>query len=583
MSRRDTYTIIQISGKDRWLSFREPIRVVEAYRIEDVLSGLSLIEELVEKQGLHAAGFISYEAAPAFDGALRTRPPAPFPLLRFGIYARTEVIQLPSPSTTEAPSFWTPSISEERYRQGINRIKEHIARGDTYQANYTFRLTAPFKGDSRELFLNMIRAQKPRYGAFIDTGRYAICSASPELFFLLDGRQISSRPMKGTAGRGRTLSEDTARSAWLHHSEKNRAENLMIVDMTRNDLGRVAQTGSVRVTRLFEVERYPTVLQMTSTVTARTTAPFSRIMAALFPCASITGAPKPRTMEIIADLEQTPRRIYTGCIGFFSPGRQARFNVAIRTIIVDREAGVAEYGVGGGIVWDSTAADEYEECRVKARILTMEQPEFSLVETILWTPDEGYFLLRRHLDRLRESAFYFGFPVDIDRIRGILTDREKDRPRRSHRVRLLVARDGVVTCEEAILPAPPVRPAPRPIRIKLAASPVDSADPFLYHKTTHRRLYETARAACPDCDDVLLWNRRGEITETSIANIIVERDGEPVTPPVRSGLLPGTARGWLLEQGEIREEVITVEEIKKSENIFLINSVRGRQPAILIP
>ena len=419
--------LIQVGGRGDWLSFRDPVRVIEAHRIEDVPAALRAVEELVEKRGLHAAGFVSYEAAPAFDAALRTRPAASFPLLWFGIYTRPSTTRLPSSVSGESSYSWVPSISEETYRQGVGRIKEYIARGDTYQVNYTFRLAAAFSGAAESIFLKINRAQMAEYGAFIDTGRYAICSASPELFFLLDGHHLSSRPMKGTAARGRTLQEDLKQAARLQNSEKNRAENLMIVDMIRNDLGRVARTGSVRVPRLFEIERYPTVFQMTSTVTASSPAPFADIMAALFPCASVTGAPKPRTMEIIAELEQTPRRVYTGCIGFLSPGRQAQFNVAIRTILIDRERKRAEYGVGGGILWDSTVDDEYEECRIKARVLTSGYPEFSLLETILWTPDRGYYLLERHLARLRDSAAYFGFSVDLGRIRDLLISRGKSR------------------------------------------------------------------------------------------------------------------------------------------------------------
>ncbi|MDP8214870.1 MAG: aminodeoxychorismate synthase component I [Candidatus Euphemobacter frigidus] len=573
------WALIQAGGNGRWFSFRHPVEVIEVSEVADLLPGLRRVEELVENRGLYAAGFISYEAAPAFDTALRTRPPGPFPLLRFGIYSQPEIVQPPPFGGGIQPGPWVPSITKRDYRRGVNRIKEQIARGETYQVNYTLRLSTPFTGDAWSLFLNMIRAQESEYGAFIDTGRYAICSASPELFFLLEGRHLTTRPMKGTAARGRTFSEDSAQAEWLYHSEKNRAENLMIVDMIRNDLGRIALTGSVRVRRLFEVERYPTVFQMTSTVTARTTAPFYEIVASLFPCASVTGAPKPRTMKIIAELEATPRRVYTGCIGFFSPGRRARFNVAIRTVIVDREAALAEYGVGGAIVWDSAIEEEYEECRIKARILTAKQPDFSLLETMSWTPEEGYFLLERHLDRLEKSASYFGFPADTGRIREILISHAHRRPRFPHKIRLLVNRDGKITCEEIPLPG---QPKSRNVRIKLAPFPVDSRDFFLYHKTTNRRLYEAARAACSDCDDVLLWNERGEVTETTIANIVARLSGQLVTPPVASGLLPGTAREWLLECGEIKERVITIDEIKKSEQVFLINSVRRWQRATLL-
>jgi para-aminobenzoate synthetase / 4-amino-4-deoxychorismate lyase len=570
---------VLIQAGSQWLSFRNPIRIVKAERIDDIIGCLQLIEELVESEGMHAAGFISYEAATAFDPYLQTHSPDQFPLLWFGIYGEPEAVLLPSPSPGVISINWKQSISNNEYREQIDKIKEYIARGETYQTNFTFRLNTAFRGDGLELFLALNKAQQANFGAFINTGRYVLCSASPELFFLQNGEKIQCRPMKGTAPRGRSVTEDRERMEWLYNSEKNRAENLMIVDMIRNDLGRIAQSGSVRVDHLFEVEQYPTVFQMTSSVSARTTAPFSSIIAALFPCASVTGAPKIRTMEIIAELESTPRRIYTGCIGFLSPGRKAQFNVAIRTVLIDRRTKLAEFGVGGGIVWDSITEEEYDECLIKARVLRSPQPEFSLLETMLWSPEDGYFLLDRHLNRLRDSGAYFDFPIEINRIREILRSQADNRPLIRHRIRLLVSADGKVSLEETPYPELPGLP---PVRIKLADSAIDSSDPFLRHKTTYREIYERARARCSDCEDVLLWNERKEITETSIANFILERDGELITPPVDSGLLPGTMRASLIEDGKIREEVIPVEDIRKNDKIYLINSVQGKREAVLV-
>jgi len=570
---------VLIQAGHRWLSFENPVRIVEATRIDDIVGCLQLIEKLVDVEGLHAAGFVSYEAAAAFDPYLKTHRPDDFPLLWFGIYTGPESVLLPYSSAEVIPFNWRQSITNTEYRKNINKIKEYIARGDTYQTNYTFRLNTTFSGNDFELFLALNNAQRAEYGAFVNTGRYSICSASPELFFIQDGEKIRCRPMKGTSPRGRTPSKDRSAMEWLYHSEKNRAENLMIVDMIRNDLGRIARTGSIRVDRLFKIEKYPTLFQMTSSVSARTTAPFSEIISALFPCASVTGAPRIRTMEIIAELESTPRRIYTGSIGFISPGKKAQFNVAIRTAIIDQEKKLAEYGVGGGIVWDSTPEDEYEECLVKARILTTPPSDFSLLETMLWTPEDGYYLLDRHLKRLQESAGYFDFPVDIDRIRDMLGSRAKDRPDTRHRVRLLVSGRGKVSLEERPYPNHPDLP---PVRIKLADYPIESGNPFLRHKTTHRKTYEDARAISPDCDDVLLWNERGEVTESTIANFILEREGELITPPVNCGLLPGTMRASLIEEVKIREEVILVEDLKKDDKIYLINSVQGKREAVLI-
>ena len=573
--------VIHDASAHQWLHFFEPFQVIEAHSIEDVIPALCSVENMVQKHGLYAAGFISYEASPAFDDALKVQPPSPFPLLWFGLYSRPEVIQLSHTSTgsTSSPVNWTPSVSRTEYDHVIADIKEYILRGETYQVNYTFRMRAPFAGDAWAFFLELARAQQADYAAYIDTARYVICSASPELFFRLDGNRMMSRPMKGTAARGRTLSEDNDRARWLRHSEKNRAENVMIVDMIRNDMGRVADTGSVEVSSLFDVERYPTIWQMTSTVTAMTDASLCDIMGALFPCASITGAPKPHTMQIIASLEKSPRSIYTGCIGFITPERNMQFNVAIRTVLIDKSKDTAEYGVGGGIVWDSISDEEYGECCDKALVLTARRPEFSLLETMLWTPDDGYFLFEYHLRRVEDSAEYFGFPVHEEQIRGKLMTMAESYPPVPHKIRLLVSRDRDITCQVTQLDETEMQ---QPVRLRLAENAIDSSDPFLYHKTTHRQVYDTARAAVSDCDDVLLWNEQGEITETTIANIIVERDGELLTPPVHCGLLPGTFRAWLLDRGDIKEEVITVEAFKGYEHIYLVNSVRKQREALMV-
>jgi para-aminobenzoate synthetase/4-amino-4-deoxychorismate lyase len=480
---------------------------------------------------------------------------------------------------------WTPSLTRADYDADIDRIKAHIAAGDTYQVNYTFRLRSPFTDDPRSLFQQLVGAEDSGYAAFIDAGAHAICSVSPELFFRLEGTTLTSRPMKGTVPRGRFSVEDRERAEWLRTSEKNRSENIMIVDMIRNDIGRVAETGSVAVPRLFDVERYPTVWQMTSTVTGRTSADVSAIMAAMFPCASITGAPKARTMQIIAELESTPRGLYTGCIGFIAPGRRAQFSVAIRTAVIDRQAQLAEYGVGGGVVWESEASSEYAECLTKARVLTESRPAVTLLETILWETVEGgmpehkkagYFLLDRHLERLRESAAYFDMPFGVERAIGSLANSAPDHSAAPSIVRLLLSADGSIRCEST-----PLIESALPVRLTLAPTPVDSADVFLFHKTTHRSVYEAARAARPGADDVVLWNERGEITETTIANIVVDIDGEMFTPPVSCGVLAGTFRAALVAAGTVQERVITIEMLQQCRQIYVINSVRRWRTAVL--
>jgi para-aminobenzoate synthetase / 4-amino-4-deoxychorismate lyase len=570
--------IVHNAATSRWIRFRNPHRILIARQIEEVLPALEESEKLVEENQWYAAGYIGYEAARSFDAALSTRPAAGLPLLWFGLYSQPEEIDLPNPdfgayTLGEA----SVSVSRTEYERAIRRIKKYIGRGDTYQVNYTLRLRIPFSGDPWHLFLAMVRAQSPGYSAWVDAGDFSICSASPELFFRLEGDQLTCKPMKGTVKRGRTLNEDRSFAEWLQLSEKNRAENLMIVDMIRNDLGRVAETGTVQVPHLFEVERHPTLWQMTSTVTAHCTKPVSEIMRALFPCASITGAPKVRTTEIISEIESTPRGLYTGCIGFYSPGRSAQFNVAIRTAVVDRKIGLGEYGSGGGIVWDSAPGDEYTEALLKARVLTEQRPAFSLLETMLWTPEEGYFLLENHLRRLLDSAEYFGYAAYPETIRRLLEQQASGFSAGRQRVRLLIGADGDVAIEAAPLP----EDTAEPLRLGVAREPVNSSDMFLYNKTTRRQVYEAARESVPDCDDVLLYNERGELTESTIANLVLEIDGNLVTPPVASGLLPGTYREILLGQATIREQVLHFDDLRRCSKIYLINSVRKWREAVL--
>jgi para-aminobenzoate synthetase/4-amino-4-deoxychorismate lyase len=574
----------------QWLRFDQAVEIVEAHRIDDVIPALARIEALVNDRRLHAAGFISYEAAPAFDRALSVRGGASIPLLWFGLFPAPTAVDSLEPvifrlgdrvGSTDGliqQLHWTSSVTRAAYDAGIDRIKSHIAEGDTYQVNYTFRLRSPFNGDSWALLQELVHSQDAGYAAFIDTGAHAICSVSPELFFRLDGTTLICNPMKGTAPRGRFPAEDRARAEWLRESEKNRAENVMIVDMVRNDIGRVAKPGSVRVPSLFDVTRYPTLWQMTSTVTGETDAGIVDIMAALFPCASITGAPKPRTMQIIADVESTPRGLYTGCIGFIAPGRHAQFSVAIRTAVIDRSTEEAEYGVGGGILWESETASEYAECLAKARVVTERRPDVTLLETILWEPAEGHILLSQHLARLTASADYFDIPLDPARVRRLLFESAAACPPATQIVRLLVSSDGSCRCE-----ALPFVETPVPVRVALAPRPVDSSDIFLFHKTTARQVYDDARAACPAAEDVVLFNERGEITESTIANIVVDIDGGLFTPPVSCGLLGGTLRAELLANGVIRERVITVEMLTQCRQIHLVNSVRGWRPATLVP
>lgn len=574
---------ILLREDDLWLHFADPDQLISAERLDEVLPALQRIERLVQLHGWHAAGFISYEAASAFDAALHTRSsvapessrrPA-FPFLWFGLYPPPRLFTLPSPTATTWARSWIPTVGQTSYAASIDQIKKYIAEGRTYQVNYTMRLEADFAGDPWDFFLHIAQTQNNQ-AAYIDTGQYVICSASPELFFRLEGNTITCRPMKGTTRRGRTTAEDCEQSEWLKHSAKNRAENVMIVDMVRNDLGRIAETGTVEVPELFRTERYPTLWQMTSTITARTTASVAQILTALFPSASITGAPKVSTMAIIADLETTPRGIYTGSIGYIAPERQAKFNVAIRTAVIDRITRTAEYGVGGGIVWDSTSQDEYAEALLKARVLMEPSPSFSLIETMLWTPEEGFFLFEKHLSRLLDSANYFDIPVTRNKLQsylGMISLRlaEVHVPQR---VRILADPAGRLDFETRPLDAIDSSDV---LPVCLATQPVDSNDVFLYHKTTQRSVYERAREECDDYADVLLYNERGELTEFTIGNLVVELEGQQVTPPILCGVLPGTYRAHLLETGQIVERTVRVDQLPDCTQIFRVNSVRKWQ------
>jgi para-aminobenzoate synthetase/4-amino-4-deoxychorismate lyase len=362
---------------------------------------------------------LSYEAAPAFDSVLSVHEPSDFPLAWAASF--DTATDLAISDARLASNSWAPRVSRDEYDDAVTQIKDLIAAGDTYQVNYSFPLTAPFDGDAYAWFRTLCEAQGAQYSAYVDLGRYQVLSLSPELFFERRGDQVVTKPMKGTVRRGRWTAEDEEMAQWLRESPKDRAENVMIVDLLRNDLGKVSVPGSVKVSSLFDLERFETVWQMTSTVkaTLRDGTSLAELMTALFPCGSITGAPKIRTMQIIRDLERFPRGAYTGAIGLLKPGGDCVFNVAIRTVTIDTEAKRATFGVGGGVTIDSTAEREYEECLVKSRFLSSPAREFQLFESIL-LEDGKYFLLAEHLERLKNSSAYFGFGFPGTRINADL-------------------------------------------------------------------------------------------------------------------------------------------------------------------
>jgi para-aminobenzoate synthetase/4-amino-4-deoxychorismate lyase len=668
--------------------FAEPLRVCAANRPAELPILFEEIERAVDA-GLYAAGYFAYECGAFFEPSAAPANPsgqyAAEPLAWVGIYRQPHLFDhqtgvflegdppglaqfggvrdLAPPAGQAVDSML--ALTEQQYAQRIAAIHEWIRAGDVYQLNFTLPLRVRAHGSSAALYRRLRSLQPAPYGAFLHTQpNRRILSFSPELFFRLENhgphespaphpcvvlpsqvwespqlrypsRRITTRPMKGTAPRGRTTSEDRALANWLRNDPKNRAENVMIVDLLRNDLGRLCTFGSVRAGNLFAVERYPTLWQMTSTITGelRAEVNFQQIFRALFPCGSITGAPKIRAMQLIAQLEQQPRGVYTGAIGFFSR-EESVFNVPIRTLTLDGEAGTM--GVGGGIVIDSKAADEWSECLLKAEFLTRSakspahpSPDsFSLVETLLWRGE--YPLIQFHLDRLEGSAHYFGFPFSRAETRTALETHAEsfaadppptpfapflpllsgprvgnppaspprpapdpansptcysrsagaNSPLLSHKVRLLLSPDGTIQITSEPLPEPSTQPQ----RLRIATERTDPQDAMYFHKTTHRPLYAQAFPAAIESghEDVLFLNQRNEVTEAAIHNIFIEKNGRLQTPPIDCGLLPGVHRRHVLATHPNAEErVLTIDDLRSADAVYLTNAVRGLRQAII--
>ena len=580
-------------GHERSFRLTEPVGIVEAYRPDEVPGAIDAVAAAAAR-GLWAGGFVAYEAASGLNpdlvvrDLLRDGAIPPLPLVWFAMFEGREPVPAPEaplvlpPVPSESP--WRPSVPRERYEERVRQIRELIAAGDTYQVNYTIRLHAQVAGAERGLYRDLCLAQRGGYAAYLNTGRARVLSASPELFFRVEGDRITTRPMKGTAPRGRWLEEDEANLEWLVDSAKDRAENAMIVDLLRNDLGRISRPGSVLVESMFDAERYETVWQLTSTISSELLpgASLLDVLRSLFPSGSVTGAPKVRTMQLIASLEESPRGVYCGAVGYLAPAGSgepsANFNVAIRTGVLDAASGTAEYGVGGGITHDSSPEGEYAEVVAKARVLTAIRPAFELFETVHHSPAEGFRHLEQHLERLASSARYFGYAFDRDETVAML-DRAVAERNEEVRVRLTLARSGAMDVE-----VKPLHTAnDRPVRLALDNDPVDPSDVWLFHKTTNRGPYDRRRSKRPDADDVILVNTRGEVTESTIANVAVRIDGTWVTPPRDSGLLAGTYRAVLLRDGRLRERAVTIDDLQRAEAVALVSSVRGWREAVLLP
>ena len=579
-------------GRERSFELTEPVGVLEARRADEVAPTIAAAEGAASR-GLWAAGFVAYEAAPGLDGDLAVREREPhdafgdLPLAWFALFAeKVDVAGLQPPasaSTSPGGMPWRASTHLEEYKQAVERIRELIAAGQTYQVNHTIRLRAQVGGDERGLYRDLALAQRGGHAAYLNIGRYRVLSASPELFVRVDASRVTTRPMKGTAPRGRWLDEDEHVAALLVASEKDRAENAMIVDLLRNDLGRIARAGTVEVSRMFEPERYETVWQLTSTVAADVEpgATLVDVFRALFPSGSVTGAPKVSTMRIIRDLEDSPRGVYCGAVGYVAPDGsgepRANFSVAIRTVVLDSQTGIAEYGVGGGITYDSSPQAEYREILAKARVLSSARPAFELLESIRFEPDEGFRQLPEHLERLRASARYFGFRFDAEAAVAACKHAVEDAAE-PVRIRLTLARDGTLDFTTSGIEPDPERR----VRVAIDHEPVDPDDVFLFHKTTLRAPYERRRAKRPDVDDVLLVNTRGEVTESTIANLAVRSGDRWVTPPIDAGLLPGAYREVLLRDGRLTERRVTIDELARADDLALVSSVRRWRPAEVV-
>lgn len=576
-------------GGNAWL-FENPVEIVVCDDLDDVNEALDRIAG-AGSRGLYAAGFMAYELGYLLEPRLAPLMPAERrqPLIWMGLFGEplrldrdgiTRFLDAQAGNSSHAVEGRDQTVGREQYLAAIERVKDYIAAGDVYQINFTFHHRFRLTGDPVSLYRDLRRRQPVAHGALLQGPDWHLLSLSPELFVEINGGHAITRPMKGTAQRGTTPAEDADIGAWLRADPKSRAENLMITDLLRNDLSRVALIGSVRVPDLFTVETYPTVHQMTSTVEARLRPGmgFRDIVERLFPCGSVTGAPKIRAMEIIHELETGSRGVYTGSVGMVAPNGDLRFNVAIRTLFIGA-GGEGEMGIGSGIVHDSDPAAEYEECLLKARFLTAEHKGFQLIETMRWSRTDGFYLLERHLDRLEDSARFFGIPCDIGAVRAVLADCVRGLTGKQ-RLRLLLDQGGAASATATAITLPDPPPA---LQYAMATRPIDSHDRHRYHKTTRREMLDEERerlASETGCDEVLFVNERGELTEGSYTNLFVEKGGWLLTPPLSCGLLDGTLRRELLETGgQVEERVLYPRDLDEADAVWLGNSVRGLQPA----
>ena len=568
------------------LLFSDPLEIISAITPEEVPAALARLEAGIAA-GRHAAGFFAYELGYVLEPKIRSLLPEGrnVPLLWFGLYrAPREMSEVEVDhwlaTHTRSGSYQFTSVttawSQAEYESRFSAVQDKIRSGDIYQLNLTFKARFRLEGSPLTFYRDMRQRQRVAYAGIVDTGEVTVLSASPELFIEKHDRVVSTRPMKGTAPRAGTPEADADARRVLSSDVKQRAENLMIVDLMRNDLGRIAEVGSVSVTDLFTVETFRTLHQMTSGVraTLKDGVGIADLIRAIFPPGSVIGAPKIRAMELIRDYETEPRGVYCGAIGSISPDGRALFNVAIRTPVVFRD-GRGEMGIGSGVVYDSVGAKEYAECLLKMKFLTDPPKSFELIETLLHEPVTGFWLLDGHLKRLQASAAYFGYAYDEGRVQAALSSAVAGRSGERLRVRLLLAEDGSVTVTAGEQPA---QTPGSVMRYVISDTRLDSTNAFLFHKTTRRELYDREwqhYAETLKADEVLYLNERGELAEGSRTNVFVQRGGKLLTPPLSSGLLPGVLRRELLLNGKAEEAVLTVEDLARADVVYVGNSVRG--------
>ena len=571
--------------------YRDPVAIVRCDEVAAVDASLVEISRGAAA-GLHAAGFLSYELGYALEPRLAPLMPPrrDTPLLWFGLFEPPRLLPPtfldrafaelgPPPPVSEL----TPEHDRDRHKAKVRRILHLIRAGDVYQANLTFPMRFRYAGDPLRLY-GALRARQPvAHGGLIAMGDRTVLSVSPELFVEVAAGHATVRPMKGTAARGADTTSDQTVVTALRLDPKQRAENLMIVDLIRNDLSRIATRGGVRTPELFSVETFPTFHALTSTVTARLRLGLDlrAVLAALFPCGSIVGAPKIRAGEVIAELEAGPRGVYTGAIGAIGPAGEMAFNVAIRTAVV-RADGAGSYGVGGGIVADSDPDAEYDEALLKARVLQEMATDYGLIETFRWSAREGFVRLPAHLDRLTASAARLGFSFRRGDALETLARREAElcRGPGDRRMRIVLTRDGGLTLTDGALEAHPGRM----LRLGVAVDRLDAGDPFLRHKTTHRAVYERAfaQAAAAGLDEAVLLNRDGAVADGSRNSVFAQIGGRLVTPPLDDGALPGVLRAALIGEGRAVEGRLMPDALRGAVPWFIGNSLHGLRAARLI-